>query len=277
MFTSEVLETLHANIGPDELDQALARARRAWPSLMLDDERYLLHLAERLSPLTVSTLQQAHLEDLYLACACLHRVPRALELFEETVLPRIDTVVRRYDADPHFVDEVRQTLRQRLFMPPERIAEYSGRGPLVAWLRTAAARTALNQLGPQQRERRAQTDELEALPFGAPDPALLLLQGRHHGAFRAAFRAALSELSVRDRNALKLNALDGVSLEKLGAMYGTDKSTVSRWLARAQNMLLEQTRLHLAAELALSSSQVESLIQALQSQLAPSLLNLLNE
>jgi RNA polymerase sigma-70 factor (ECF subfamily) len=212
-----------------------------------------------------------------LACACLHHHPRALQLFDTQVLPRIDAVVRRYDASDAFVDEVRQSLREKLFMPPPRIAEYSGHGPLVAWLRAAAARTALNALRPERRAALVDSDELETLPNAAPDPDLQLLRGKHRGAFRAAFQQALAELPLRERTALKLNALDGVSLERIGAMYGKDKSTVSRWLAHAHQVLLEETKARLQAQLGLDSDEVESVVAALKSQLVSSLVHLLAE
>ncbi len=264
------------SLGP-QLVEALRSARAAWPSLPLTDARFARHLGERLRPPFEVALEALHAEDLFLACACLERVPGALQRFDEAVLPRVDPVVRRYDADPHFLDEVRQQLREKLFLPPPRIAEYEGQGPLVNWLRAAAARTALNALRPEKKRARADADELEALPMAAPDPALQLLKGRHRAAFRSAFQAALETLETRERTALKLNALDGMSLEKIGAMYGKDKSTVSRWLAHAQKQLLEHTQRQLKQQLGLASGEVESLIDVLKSQLESSLVQLISE
>jgi RNA polymerase sigma-70 factor, ECF subfamily len=257
---------------------ALARARASWPSLEVDEADFVVYLAARLAPATAEAFSALHHEDLYLACACALGVPRALETFETKVLPRIDPVVRRYDADPGFGDEVRGLVRERLFLPPgARIVEYSGSGPLVAWLRAVAARVASNHLRPERRRAQVEHEDLDLLPHAAPDPDLAILQGRHRASFRAAFQQALQTLPVRDRTALKLNALEGVSLEKIGAMYGCDKSTVSRWLARAHEALLERTRENLRASLSLGHSEVESLMHALNSQLANSLLNLLGE
>jgi RNA polymerase sigma-70 factor (ECF subfamily) len=253
------------------MDPLLSRAAAAWPSIHLNPGVFEAHVRARGEPAALE------LEDLYLACACLHRDPRALQLFDAQVLPRIDAVVRRYDASDAFADEVRQSLREKLFLPPPRIAEYQGQGPLVAWLRAAAARVALNALRPERRAALLETDELEALPLSAPDPDLQLLRGKHRAAFRTAFQQALASLPVRERTALKLNALDGVPLEKIGAMYGKDKSTVSRWLSHAQDALLEQTKQNLRAELGLDSADVDSLVAALKSQLASSLVHLLSE
>ncbi len=260
-----------------QLEAALASAHASWPSLPLDDARFAAHLGARLGAPYEAALESLHAEDLYLACACLERVPGAVEQLDQKVLPRVDPVVRRYGTEPHFLDEVRQALREKLFLPPPRLAEYSGQGPLVSWLRAAAARTALNALRPEQRHARAEVDELEALPHAAPDPDLVLLKGRHRGAFRAAFQQALAALPTRERTALKLNALEGMSLEKIGAMYGKDKSTVSRWLAHAQQTLLEETVRHLKEQLGLRSEEAESLVAVLKSQLESSLVQLIAE
>jgi RNA polymerase sigma-70 factor (ECF subfamily) len=217
----------------------------------------------------------AHASDVELARALAQGSPEAFETFERELLPAVDVVVRRIDASTEFLDEVKQQLRTRLFVEPKSITDFSGQGPLVAWLRTAAARLALNHLRPEKRELRDGTDELDALPFAAPGPELALLKGRHEQAFRTAFARAVQDLSVRERTALKLNALDGVPLERIAAIYGCDKSTVSRWVTKAHQLLLEGTRTALAAELKLPPTEVESLIRALQSQLAPSLARLL--
>ncbi len=253
------------------MDALLINAARAWPSLRLNAAVFEAHVRARGDP------QALELEDLYLACACQHHDPLALALFDTEVLPRIDTVVRRYDPSDTFVDEVRQALREKLFLPPPRIAEYQGQGPLLAWLRAAAARTALNALRPERRAALVGADELDALPFAAPDPDLQLLRGRYRGAFRSAFAQALAALPVRERTALKLNALDGVPLDQIGAMYRKDKSTISRWLTHAQDTLLEQTKVNLQAQLGLDSAEVESLVAALKSQLQSSLVQLLSE
>lgn len=214
-------------------------------------------------------------DDLALARALAAGDDAAFDTFEREILPAVDAVVRRIDASPAFLDDVKQVLRTRLFVDPASIRDYSGQGSLVAWLRTAAARLALNHLRPEKRAARSENAELEALPFAAPGPELALLKGRHERAFRAAFSTAVASLGVRERTALKLNALDGVSLERIATMYRCDKSTVSRWVSRAHQQLLDHTRTALAAELHLPSEELDSLIRALHSQLAPSLVRLL--
>ncbi len=260
---------------PAALAAVLARAHAAWPTLDVGDERFVRHLAERLQPPAADALETVQAEDLYLACACRHRVPNALELFDTHVLPRIDAVVRRYDSSDAFVDDVRQSLRQKLFLEPPRIAQYSGQGPLVAWLRAAAARAAVNALRPQARASLSEAEELDVLALSGPDPDLAILRGKHQAEFRAAFQKAVAALPTRERTALKLNALDGLSLEKIGTMYGVDKSSVSRWLTKVHRELVDRTRDELKVQLGLPSGDVESLMLALQSVLASGIAQLL--
>ncbi|MDX2012700.1 MAG: hypothetical protein SFW67_21050 [Myxococcaceae bacterium] len=80
--------------------------------------------------------------------------------------------MRRLDDAPAFLDDVKQALRTRLDVESKSLEASSGRGPLVAWLRMAAGRIALNHLRPEKRAARADSAELDALPFGAPGPEL---------------------------------------------------------------------------------------------------------
>ncbi len=260
--------------GLEERLQALVRAgRAAWPQLAaLEDAAFVTHLAERVS--ATEPLEDVEAADLWLACACARGLTLALALFEEHLLPKVTVTIARVDASPAFADDVRQALRQKLFVQG-RIADYSGQGPLVSWLRAAAVRTALNQGRPQRRDEALEDDVLEALPAAVPDPELALLHAQHRQAFRAAFAQALRALSTRERMALKLQAIDGLTLERIGEIYGTHKSTVSRWLSHAHEVLLERTRAHLAQALSLESRELESVMRGLRSQLDVSLARLL--
>ena len=64
------------------LDEAIDAGRLAWPGLALPDSVFLEHLAARVSALPdAADYQGLHTTDLLLACACLHRYPRALDAF----------------------------------------------------------------------------------------------------------------------------------------------------------------------------------------------------
>src|SRR5436190_7349798 len=81
-----------------ELEQALQaaweRARAPWPGIVLREEEYFHHLADRwpgekvdCSP--TDLLEQIQLEGLYLVCACVHRLPGAIEALEKDYFARL--------------------------------------------------------------------------------------------------------------------------------------------------------------------------------------------
>src|SRR6185295_8871681 len=112
-----------------------------------------------------------------------------------------------------------------------RIFDYSGAGALGAWVRIAAVRTALSL----RRKR-------EPLPLdddaGPPDPAVPLDVGlvrrRYARALRSAVQAAVEALPGEDRELLRQHFIEGMTVDRLGAMKGVHGSTISRRIARAR-------------------------------------------
>jgi RNA polymerase sigma-70 factor (ECF subfamily) len=263
----------------DALEQALARAHRAWPSLALADAEFVGDLAERLpaSVDLVDAVRALCAEDLFLASLCRRGDPRALEEFERRVMPeaRAALLIRR--QPPEVVEEALQVLRARLFVAEggaAKIGGYSGRGPLGAWVRMAALRTALNLTrGRAGRDH----DELRASRLEAPavSPELGFLKARYRGDFKAAFEAAFAGLSTRERTLLRLSLLDGLSTAQLGRIYRADPSSVRRWLAETRRRLLEGTRRELAARLDASERELDSIMGLLVTQLEDSVRRIL--
>lgn len=265
------------------LAEVLAEARAAWPGLGLSDAAYLRHLAGRL-PSTAAlgdALREVHATDLYLACACARGVPAAHAALEAHFLTKVAPAVARVERSEEGVAEVRQQLREKLLAAeggrPPRVAEYQGQGPLVAWLRAAAVRLALNLRRSAQRRARVEEEALaeDAVPAG--DVEAEYLRRRHREDFQAALAEALAALPVRERTVLRLHVVEGLSLERIGAMYQTHKSTVSRWVARAREDVLAQARERLAERLKLSPTELHSLLRAVRSHLDLSLPGLLPE
>lgn len=89
-----------------------------------------------------------HAPDLYLALALVAKDERALEIAEAELMPVVRQSIGRIDADPTFVEEVSQRVRERLLVgdgvAPPTITQYRGTGPLVRWVRALASRVALD-------------------------------------------------------------------------------------------------------------------------------------
>jgi RNA polymerase sigma-70 factor len=250
-----------------------ALGRAAWPSLNLTPERFVRHVAERLTPEPTldGALAALHAADLYLACACTDGLPEALALFERDYLSSVGSHLLRIDRSPAFADEVRQLLREKLLLPlggPPRIGEYTGRGALASWVHVATIRTALNLRRGDKKQVDASEAESQQL---LPDPELQFIKQRYQADFRMAFQAAIDGLEADQRLLLRLHFLDGLTTSQIGALHQVDKSTVSRWLATARRTLFEETQRLLRERLSLESSELDSLMGLVQSQLDVSL------
>ncbi|HEX4461635.1 MAG TPA: transcriptional regulator [Polyangia bacterium] len=248
------------SVGAGVLD-FLARGKAAWPELDVAPVALEAHL-EGLRALdgrdTADRL--AHAGDVYLACACALGHADALTAFDAHLLSQVDRFVARTDPSPQFAAEVRQHLRDRLLVAvpggAPRIARYSGRGPLGAWVRMAAARASVDL-------KRAMGDVFmtDRLPDLADDndPEVQLLKTRYAGEYQAALREAWQGLTVRERNILRLHFVDGKTIDQIGSAYQVHRATAARWiLASRQQMLDEMIRI-LGGRLQLSTAEFHSI------------------
>lgn len=248
------------------------RARAAFPTVTMDELAFVTWLAPRAK----GELDALPAEDLFIAWACARGDAAALRELDARYLSRLAPAIARVDTGAELVEEVLQQLREKLLVgAAPRIATYDGDGPLMSWLRAAAVRTALNARRPGARLVAAEDEALEALPLCAPDPELTAVRTQHRAVFSEAFQAALRTLTPRERNVLRLQALDGLPLERIGDIYGVNKSTVSRWLTKVHEALLTATRAGLAQRLALDDAQLDSLLRAMRSGLELSMARLL--
>jgi RNA polymerase sigma-70 factor (ECF subfamily) len=239
----------------------LKEARAAWPTVSLAGPRFATHLGERAS--SEAALAKLHTGDLFLARACLDGQPEALAAFEAAFLAQLEPHLRRYDPSPAFADEVRQILRERFFVwvrnTPPRIAGYTGRGSLGAWVRVAAVRVAL-RLSNQQR---AHASEVESLL--GPDPEVDYLRERYQVAFAKALGEALLELDAAERNLLRLHFVEGLTIDGLAPIYRVHRTTAARRLAEAREKLLAATRERLRETLGITGPELDSLIALVRS------------
>lgn len=210
--------------------------------------------------------------DLRLASACLDGDPTALASFDDLLRVEVRRAVAPLDTSNTLVDEVTQLAREKLLVQ-RRLRDYSGQGPLGAWLRAVAVRLGLNARRAGGRD--VPVAELPDQPLADPDPELALLRARYRDQFKRAFEAAMASITPRERTLLRLTTLDGLALATVGQMYGKDASTVSRWLAATRATLLERTRASLAEALKLSSGELDSVMRAADSQLNLSIARLL--
>jgi RNA polymerase sigma-70 factor (ECF subfamily) len=251
------------------MGDAYAAGQRAWPELALDPRQFRAHLESQ-----GAALDAPHAGDLYLACSCLHHLPGALDAFERTLLSRVPGFVAKLRWAEEAIGELKQVMREQLFTgAAPKIGEYSGRGPLAAWLRVVVVREALKL----QRERGEPVllpDEQD-LAVGESSPELKALRNRYRPLFNDAFKSALAGLATDERNLLRLHFVDGLSMEELGKLFQVNRSTIFRRLHSCTAALNRAIRLRVSEQLSLSTSEFDSLADLVASDLEISLNGLL--
>jgi RNA polymerase sigma-70 factor (ECF subfamily) len=263
------------------LAEACARGRAAFPRLRVEDVTFVRYLESALasSAAPVEAIAAMPIEDLYLVCACVAGTDGALAIFRErhgaTIRSAIARVVPAGD-----VGEAEQRLLQSLLVgsaeSPPKIGSYAGKAPLDRWLGVSAQRAAIMWLRENQAESRARrAAAAEPAIGGNTAPETAYMKERYRGAFEQALGDALRRLPERDRVMLRLQLVNGVSIEKIGTMYSVSQATASRWLAATRERLLDDVKQSLGARLGTSSGELASLAGMVASRLDLSLSALL--
>lgn len=222
----------------------------------------------------LDAIDSPHLGDLALAFACAKQSAAALAEFERRYGGDFAGALSRLSLGRAEIDEVAQTVRERLFVArpdaPPKILDFAGRGALAGWLRAVIVRAGIDS-----RRRHANDPELSA--DGEPlvdlhhpatdDPELETLRARYAEPFRLAFRDAVRALPQDERNALRLNVAEGLNIEQIGVLYGVHRATVARWIAHAKESIAATTRKLLAERLGIPTQDIDSLVRLCQSRL----------
>jgi RNA polymerase sigma-70 factor (ECF subfamily) len=251
--------------------EAAPRARAAAAAAALDAGDFVAAIAQRLpDDATSRALGQVRADELELALACGAGDNDAIAALERRYFGEVEGALARLRLDRARLDEVKQSLRASLFVgadgKPPKIASYSGRGSLGRWLCVTAVRI---ELMARRGTKPLSADDglLGALPAQQDDPELEHLKSHYRDHFAEAFGRAMQALDDRQRNLLRQHYLDGLSIDRLGALYDVHRATAARWIARAREVLFEQTRDALRAKLDVDDSTYESILRLIHSQL----------
>lgn len=261
-----------AEIGDrDAIDAALAalcgRGRAMHPQLAVDDLVFAAHLGRCGAEVGADT----HAEDLYLCCAALLGDEAAVRMLRENHRAVLAGYLRPLDPSSDLLDEVEQRLWDTALLgsngAPAKLASYSGRGPLAAWLGVAGQRIALMMRRSEAAAKRALDNVALQSDRALADPELAFLKENLRAPFQRAIIDALKTLDDRQRMIYSLHVLDGLTVERIGAMYGVSHSTVSRWMASARAAVLAEARRLLRDEMDIPADEFDSLARLLSSQL----------
>ena len=146
------------------------------------------------------------------------------------------------------------------------LASYTGEAPLSAWLRVIAYREGVELL----RANDVHDDALVDRVVATTEPELAMLRTAYLEAFKRCFKATFAQLSLHDRDLVRRHHLDGLSLEDLAKLYGTHRATVARWLAKARERLVTETRAALRSELSVNTD-LDDVLALIASELEASL------
>jgi RNA polymerase sigma-70 factor (ECF subfamily) len=258
------------------LADGLAAARAAWPSVEQPAERFVRHVAERVPrdvPLG-DALRAMRIADLYLAAACAGGDPAALKAFDDSFAREVRASLAGLRIGAAEIDDLTQTLRERFFVGlsggAPKILDYAGRGKLRGWVRAAATRAGLNHLDARRPELSLEDDLFRQVP-STGDPELDHLKRRYRAEFRRAFEEALASLLPREQTLLAQSFVDELTIDQIGMLHGVHRATAARWLIKAREALLAQTKANLRRMLAVDRFQLDSIMRLIASQLEASL------
>lgn len=255
----------------EERDSLEARlyelARREWPTLEVDRGVFAAYVVTRC---VVSTLEDARVADLYLACACVLGAPGAAEAFERAYRRDLQLALSRVDVHGHDRDDVLQMLRERLLVgahdEPPLIGQYGGRGSLGGWLRIVATRSALKiDRGERRREGREAAERDAGLGIVELDPELVHLKQLYVREFREAFDAALRGLNDRSKALLRQSIVQKLTVRQIAAFYDVHHATAARWINMARDELIQRTHAALAERLAIDDRSMEDILALIRS------------
>lgn len=264
----------------ERMTRELAAAREKWPAANITDEQFAAALVSRMATQKdlPSAWQRLRVEDLFLALWCATGDARAIAAFEQVHRADLDGALARFRKLAVTADELRQTLRIKLFVAtdgrPPRIVDYSGFGFLQNWLRVTALR-ALVDIARSEKARKLEElladDDMIGVPQLGPDISSRYSREQVSRAIKSAFAKAVAGLGPRQRNFLRHAQVDGLTLDQIAALYSVHRATVARTLAQARAELTEATRRELGQALGIAEDSLDSVVRAADSRIDLSL------
>ena len=249
-----------------EASRIVGAVQERWPQAQLDGAAFGAFLVER--AVEGHGFSSLHVEDLFLAWACLDQQRDALAAFERYTRPLIALAVRRDASD---ADELIHQVQVKLLVAepprPPRLADYTGVGPLKAFVMVMAMRCLADAHRRDQRRREDHIGDgwLELASIAGstsgPEERVQWRELEPHAA--RAVTEAMAALSVRQRTVLRLHYVEGVSAEALGRMYGVHRATTTRWLVDARERMLEFVQQRLRETLDVGTASLASLNRTL--------------
>lgn len=260
----------------------VARGREAHPELPLDSElfvRQVARCAARTEAVPLDAAESLAIDDLFLAGACAVGVGGAAAAFERLCGTRMRAALAAVVKSIDLRSEVEQHARDVLLIGAgkavPKISEYRGQGPLGRWVSVVATGLAISVVRAVQTELRIRDAAAREVAPTVARPEIELAKQRYRQDFESALSEAISALDARGKVLLRLQLVRGISVEKIGKMYGVSQSTASRWLAEARETIRDELDRLMRGRLDVSRDELASLAGLVASQLDLSMSRLL--
>jgi RNA polymerase sigma-70 factor (ECF subfamily) len=248
-------------------ERAYEIGRAAYPAIDLSRDAFIMFAHARAQTWNGNPDRAA---DMYLACACVERIPAAIAEFLATFGERIPLYLGKLARNADLVAEVRQILVTRCVVgdsdKPAALNAYSATGSLEGWLRATAVREALAINRESDRNTGDADAALEAqMPWA--DHEISLFKQIYREPVSQAFATACAALDAQDRALLRLHYVDGVTTAKLATMFGISRATLIRRLAAARESLIERVKAALQVASGVADQDFESVLRLVKSQI----------
>lgn len=247
-------------------------AKERWPGVEVEEGDFTARLGGLASTATdwETLLAAERGAEIYLALGCLVGDRRALAYFEEQYMRTLEIVWRRGEAVA-LDDDARQALRERLLVRTSerqpKLAEFSGRGSLRNWLRIVALRQLADAAERKQPEVATEEGFFAALVSPGDDVQTEYAKALYRSSFYETFSLALASLSERERSLLRYAVVKGLTLDELALVFAVHRATIARWLVDVRATLAKELRQALRARLAVDSSELDSILRIIESQI----------
>lgn len=245
----------------------------AFGELAVDRDQLVTAIrAAREAGVELDTLR-GHAAELYLGIAAATGSRTALATLDRIYIARVADVLAQRKLPGHAVDEIRQTVRERLLAgQPPYLATAVGRGSLAGLVAVIATRAALDWLRSHARNAARHDDEPAADDLVASgNPERDHLRARYGGDVKTAFEAAVRDLDPRDRTMLRFHLVDGMTIDELARLYQIHRATAARQIEKARDRVASGVRKLLARNAGVQADELRELAELVSSQLDLSL------
>jgi len=265
------------------IEAGIAQAAARYPGVVAPalEQPFAEAVAARVEgePDVAEAVGRLALPDIYLVTAVLAGNRAAVHAFEKLVRDETTRAVARLGKNAPAAEDVVQELLFKLLVRQDdqqtaKLSAFGGHGALHAWIRVAAVRAAIS-LTRRKHENLVDDEALAAVADDTDDQALAFLKSSYRAEFKRAFEATLADMPRRARTLLRLQIIDHLTLEEIGAFYQVSRATAARWLADARTSLVAGTQQRLVASLSISSTELSELLKLVASSLYSTLPRLL--